>query len=206
MIPKYNKAIFREKFRRYRIFFTVAGILFLSALILECVFLGAGGFSALGGNIEFQTFFLRLAAGEGLCYLFFFFMGLTIYAPFFALFFSFIRGALSGFCLSSVSLGAEGKTMVLLLIFTFLYVFSSAWLFLGYTSFCSVCALRLYSSGERENVSVEKRMFGGTLFRSAFFCHTVNLRFLFSYFLFFLSAAFFSALLAFLYSLLRGLV
>ncbi len=204
MIPKYNKALFREKFRRYRIFFLVSAVLFLSALVLECVFYGAGGFSALGGKISFEPFFLRLAVGEGLCYLFLFFLGLTIYAPFFALLASFFRGALSGFCLSSVFLGAEGKTRILLLIFTFLYVLASAWLFMGYGSFCSVCAFRLYSS--KENGREEKQMFGGTLFRSALFCNTVNLRFLFSYFLFFLASGFFSTLLAFLYSFLRSLI
>lgn len=206
MIPKYNKAIFREKFRRYRIFFFVCAFLFVLAFVLECVFYGAGGFSALGGKISLESFFSRLAVGEGLFYLALFFFGLTIYAPFFSLLTSFFRGALSGFCLSSVYLGAEGKERVLLLIFTFLYLAASAWLFMGYGSFCAVCALRLYSpSGERHGEE-EKRMFGGTLFRSALFCNAVNLRFLFSYFLFFLAAVFFSVLLSFLYSFLRVLV
>ncbi len=206
MIPKYNKAIFREKFRRYRIFFFISAILFFLALVLECAFYGAGGFLALGGEISFEPFFLNLAIGEGLVYLFLFFLGLTIYAPFFALLASLIRGALSGFCLSSVFLGAEGRERVLLLIFTSFYILASAWLFMGYSSFCSVCALRLYSSEEKGKISEEKKMFGGTLFRSAFFCNTVNLRFLFSYFLFFLCAGFFSTLLAFLYSFLRSLL
>ncbi len=206
MIKKYNKIRFRQKFRRYRIFFLVCAALFIFALILESTLYGSGGFTAFGGKISFEGFFTRLALGEMLIYLMIFFLGLTIYAPFFAFLISFLRGAFSGFCLSCVFSGIEHRGAVLLFLFTFFYVLSSAWLFMGYASFCASCALRLYSSSAESSQKEEKRMFGGTLFQSTLFCGTVNLRFLFSYFLIFLASLFFCALLALLYAYLRSLI
>lgn len=207
MIKKYDRARFREKFRRYRIFFALSALLFLAALVGEAVLYGAGGYDYLGGSVIFRDFLTKLVTGETLLYLAVFFLGVTVYAPFFGFLTAALRGALSGFCLSLVFSSAKEEGGVLLLIFTFLYLVGSAWLFMGYSSFCTTVALRLYSDSAAGSVrGEEKRQFGGTLFCSDLFCNTINLRFLFSYFLFFLAAIFFSLLLALLYAFLRTLI
>lgn len=207
MIKRYNKARFREKFRRYRIFFALSALLFLAVFIGEIALYGDLGYRFLGGAVEFHTFLADLLTGELFLFLAVFLFGITLYAPFFGFLCAALRGALSGFCLSLVFSSAKEGGGIWLLILTFFYLALSAWLFLGYSSFCTVTALRLYSDPLKKNAGgEEKRMFGGTLFNSKLFCNSVNLRFLFSYFLFFLAAIFFTFLLALGYAALRTLL
>lgn len=202
MIKKYHSEKFRQKFRRYRLFFLFSLILFLMGLIGEICFYGSFGFQLFPSKVDLKSFFLPLLCAEGLLYLLIFFFGITIYAPFFGFLFSFLRGALSGFCLSASYLYMKEKGGFLLLFFTLFYLLSSAWLFLGYSTFCTTAALSIYSShGGNEKM----KQFGGSLFRSTYFCGSINLRFLSSYFLFFLTSLFFASLVSFVYAFFRSL-
>ncbi len=205
MIKKYDAKRYRDKFYRYRLFFLFSFALFLLGFLLEIFLYGSFGYQIFPEEIVLSDFFLSLFCAEGLLYLLIFFFGITVYAPFFGFFFSFMRGVLSGFCLASSYAFMNEKGGFLILFFTFFYLLSSGWLFLGYATFCTTSALYIYSP-KKETGKEKMRQFGGSLFRSSYFYGTINLRFLFTYFLFFLAAFFFAGSLSFVYALFRSLL
>ncbi len=203
MIKRYHSEKYRQKFQRYRIFFLFSAILFFGGLIFEILLYGSAGFHLFPGKITLSEFFLPLLCAEGILYLLIFFFGLTLYAPFFGFFFSFSRGVLSGFCMASSYGGIGEKGGVILFFLTVLYILSSAWLFLGYSTFCTTAALHIYSPSEEKKKEGKMKQFGGSLFRSGYFCGRINLRFLSTYCLLFLVALLFAAVLTFFYAYLR---
>lgn len=203
MIKHYHPQKYREKFRRYRMFHSISLLLFAIGFLGEFFLYGSAGFSLLLTPSDTLNLFLPLFCAEGLLYLLIFFFGLTLYSPFFTFLFSLFRGALSAFCLAATYTAREEKGGILLFAFTLFYIFSSAYLFLGYSTFCTVASLHIYSPKDEKGKG--KREFGGTLFRSTYFCGKLNLRFLSTYCLLFFAAFFFASLLAFFYAYLRFL-
>ncbi len=196
-----------KKFKRYRIFFYCSLAVFVLSAVLEAVFLGDGGFRFETTGILVQEYFLTLLSMELGFYLLVFLLGVTVYAPFYGFFSSVVRGGFGGFFLSACFHSAKDGKGILLLLISILYILLSSWLFCGYSSFCCMVALRLYSDGiVKSQGEEEERLFGGTLFNSVLFCNTVNLRFLSSYTLFFLAALLFMGILTFFYAFLRGIL
>lgn len=203
MNKTYNRARYREKFHRYRVFFALTALVFLAAFAAEIVLYGNLDFSYQWQKSNFLSFFSELFAGELLVFLALFLFGVTLYAPAFGFLCAAARGAFSGFCLSVLFAELEGKRSVLLFILTLLYLLLSAWLFLSYASFCTTTALQIYSGPPRKTDG-EKQMYGGILFYSSFSQGSLNWRFLASYLLIFLASVFFLFVLALLFSALRS--
>lgn len=205
MIKKYNRARYREKFRRYRIFYWILAFVFLAFLVGELFWFGGLGYRYTASGVSFTAFFSDLFAGEALVLLSVFLFGVTLYAPVFGFVSAAARGAFSGFCLAVLCSDLQSGKGVWLLVLSFLYLFLSAWLFLAYTTFCTTTALQLFSDPSK-SAGGERKMYGGTLFYSAFSRGCVNLRFLMSYCLFFLGAVFFSFLLTLSFAGIRALI
>ena len=204
MIKKYNRARYREKFRRYRIFYWILVLIFLASLVGEIFWFGDFGFHYEVEEVSFLPFFSDLFAGEALIFLFLFLFGVTLYAPVFGFVTAAARGAFSGFCLSVLSSDLHSGKGVWMLVLSFLYLLSSAWLFLAYTAFCTTTALQFFTDPSK--CSGEEKMYGGALFYSTFSRGGVNLRFLMSYCLFFLCALFLSSFFILVFSGLRILL
>ena len=205
MIKKYNRARYREKFRRYRILYWILAIVFFASLAGEMFWFGDLDYCYTARRVSFSAFFSDLFAGEALLFLAVFLFGVTLYAPVFGFVGTAARGAFSGFCLSVLCGDLQSGKRVWILILSALYLFLSAWLSLAYTAFCTSTALQLFSDPAK-NGGGERRMYGGTLFYSSFSRGSVNLRFLASYCLFFLAAVFLSFLLILVFAALRSLL
>ncbi len=205
MIKKYNRARYREKFRRYRIFFWVLAITFFLSLGAELFWFGGLGYRYTASSVSFSAFFSDLFTGELLLLLGVFLFGVTLYAPVFGLVSTAARGAFTGFCLALLCSDLQSGKGVWLLVMSFLYLSFSAWLFLAYATFCTTTALQIFSDPSKKTGG-ERRMYGGTLFYSSFSRGSVNLRFLTSYCLFFLGAVFLSFLLTLSFAGLRMLI
>ena len=206
MIKKYNRARFREKFRRFRIWFLILAAVFLFSLAGELFFFGDMGYIYDRGSGTFSAFFSDLFTGELLLFLTVFLFGVTLYAPVLGFLSVAGRGLFSGFCLSVLFAGTENRKGVWVFGLTLLYLLLSSWLFLGYATFCTTTALQLYSDPAKTRQGGDKHMYGGTLFYSTFSRGSVNFRFLLSYLLFFLGAVFVSFLLSLGFAALRSLL
>ncbi len=208
MFPKhFYRAKYRKKFHRYYRFFFLSGAVFLLFLILELFCYGSGGYQMTGGEIAFERLFSNLFFGEGIWFLATYLLGITVYAPAFQLMSAALRGALSGFLLSSL-IGElrEGSGFVLFFL-VLVYCLVSTQLFCCYASFCTTVSLRLFTDATLKRYpAVESRMFGGTLFHSQPFCNTVNLRFLFSYSMMLFLSLLLSSLLIASYSFFCSLI
>ncbi len=206
MVKQYNRMRYREKFRRYRIFFFVMSLLFAACLVGEVFWFGNMGYSYNRESVAFSSFFSNLFVGELLFLLAVFLFGLTLYAPIFGFLCAGARGAFSGFCLSLLSSDLKSAKGIWLFLICALYLLISSWLFVAYTGFCTTTALQLFSNPSKSARGGEKSMYGGTLFYSSFFQESVNLRFLFGYILFFLGVVFFSFLLTLAFAGIRSLL
>lgn len=204
MIKKYNRARYREKFRRYRLFFLLTAIVFLCALIAEMLWGGDFGLIFEKQKTQFSAFFSNLFTREMTSILILFLFGVTVYAPVFGFLYAAARGVFSGFCISVLLSAFEGKRDLWLLTVTALYLLLSAWLSLSYSTFCITTALQMYAKPSVTQRSGNFQMYGGTLFYSSLSGGRVNLRFLSSYCLFFLAACFFLFLLVLGFSALRS--
>ena len=60
MIKKYNRARYREKFRRYRIFYWILVLIFLASLVGEIFWFGDFGFHYEIEEVSFLPFFSDL--------------------------------------------------------------------------------------------------------------------------------------------------
>ncbi len=205
MIKKYNRIRYREKFQKYRIFYLVLASVFLASLAGELFWFGGLDYRYTGSDVSFSAFFSDLFAGEALILLLVFLFGVTLYAPVFGIVSTAARGAFSGFCLAVLCSDLKSGKGVWLLVLSFFYLLFSAWLFLAYTTFCTTTALQIFSDPSKRHGG-ERRMYGGTLFYSAFSRGSVNLRFLMSYCLFFLGAVFLSFLLTLCFAGIRTLL
>ena len=205
MIKKYNRARYRVKFRKYRIFHLILVLVFLASLVGELFWFGGMDYCYTGTDVSFSAFFSDLFAGEALVLLLLFLFGVTLYAPIFGLVSTVARGAFSGFCLAVLCSDLKSGKGVWLLVLSFFYLLFSAWLFLAYTTFCTTTALQIFSDPSK-NVGGERRMYGGTLFYSSFSRGSANLRFLMSYCLFFLGTVFLSFLLTLSFAGIRMLL
>lgn len=205
MIQKYDRARFREKFRRYRLFFFLFAAVFFAAFVAELFLYGNFNYGYKLEGAPFFPFFSELFAGEILLLLALFLFGVTLYAPAFGFLCAVLRGGFSAFCLSVLYAGLNEKSSFLLFLLTALYLLLSAWLFLSYASFCTTTALQIYSVPKKMREG-EKQAFGGSLFYSTFFRGSVNLRFLSSYFLLLLSAVFCSFLMTLSFAAVRSIL
>ena len=202
MIQKYDRARFREKFRRYRLFFFLFAAVFFAAFVAELFLYGNFNYGYKQSSVDFFPFFSELFAGEILMLLALFLFGVTLYAPAFGFLCAAMRGA---FCLSVLYAGLNEKSSFLLFLLTAFYLLLSAWLFLSYASFCTTTALQIYSVPKKLREG-EKQAFGGSLFYSSFFRGSVNLRFLSSYLLLLLSAVFCSFLMTLSFAAMRSIL
>ena len=192
-LNKWDGRIAKRKFARYRLFFALSFAVFLAVAASEMIWFGAGVRAVPQTGEAFLPSFARLAAAEGILYLVTFLAGVTVYAPAWQLTAAALRGFAAGFVLSSLLPLSEGGFFVFFT--TALYLlFSGVWFF-AYASFCTAVSLRIFSSHAERSAGGEERLFGGTLFYSELFCGSVNLRFLFTYTLFFLAALTGAALL-----------
>jgi len=207
LVNRYDKTAFGKKFRRYKIFCLLSyGVFFLS-VILEMILYGSGGEGALLLPISWREVFVPIATGEALLYLLTFLLGVTVYAPALAFLSSALRGMLCGYVVSCVFSSLSGKESVLLLLLVGVYFLVSASLSCCYASFCAMVSLRIYTDGILRNVKKEeKRMFGGTLFNSTFFCNTINLRFLSAYTILYLAVFLISIVICFAFAHLRSML
>lgn len=176
----------RVKFARYRKWFALTLAAFGLTWALEMLFFGARV------QIEepvaaFRQTFAGLATREGVLYLVTLLTGVTIYAPAVSLIASVLRGFAAGFVLSSL-LPLTGGKAVFGFLFTALYLLLSALWYLAYADFCACVSLRVFASHAQVRAGGEEQLFGGSLFYAEFFCGAVNLRFLFSYILFFFAS------------------
>lgn len=204
MIKKYNRARYREKFRRYRILHFLLLLVFAAAFSAELFWFGNMGYRFAPSEVTFSAFFADLFTGETLLILSLFLLGVTLYAPVYGFVCSAFRGAFSGFCLSVLWCELKNRNGFWLLFFCLLYLLLSAWLFLAYTAFCTTTALQLFSDASKSRQGGERRMYGGTLFYSSFSLGSVNFRFLAGYCLFFLGAVFLFFLLILAFAGLRS--
>lgn len=201
-----DRKISAKKFNRFRIFFFVhAGIFFVS-LMTELFCFGTGGYFLGEKGGEFREIFFSLLGVESALYLGAFLFGVTIYAPVFGIVASGARGAVCGFFFSLAAHTFPAGQGVLLFVILFLYAMASSWLFFSYSSFCTNVALRIHSDPKRSRGRREEELFGGTLFYSSLYSGLVNLRFLFTYLLFFAAALSFSTLFCAAFSFLRSLL
>ncbi|MBR7164894.1 MAG: hypothetical protein IKD18_01310 [Clostridia bacterium] len=198
MIKNYNRIRYREKFRRYRIFYVLMAVVFLAGLFGELFWLGSAGYCYDLSETSFSSFFSDLFAGELIVIVAVFLFGVTLYAPLFGFVSAALRGAFSGFCLSVLC--AQGTKSAWIIVISFLYLVLSAWLFLAYATFCTTTALQIFSAPSKSAAGGERKMYGGTLFYSAFSRGSVNPRFLLSYCLIFFCAVFFSFLMTLAFS------
>ena len=205
MIKMYNRARFRKKFQRYRIFFSLMALVFLAALVAELFLYGNLNYHYQWENSSFLVFFSELFSGELFVLIVLFLFGVTLYAPVFGFLCAAARGAFSGFCLSVLFSETVNRKSVLLFILTALYLLLSSWLFLSYASFCTTTALQIYSP-PRKSVKAGDKMYGGTLFYASFFQGSLNWRFITSYFLLFLLSVFFFFILVLAFSAVRLLI
>ena len=195
-LKKYKKTEFAHRFRRYRVLFLCGAALMASGLIVS-FFLVQTPRAVFSGETGFSELFFRLFLRSALPLLIGFLIGLTIYAPAWQALSSLASGFFSGFAFFSVlKAGSVLKTLFFALFFLLIL-----WLYQAYFSFCTLVSLRLFTDGNsRDPTEEEGRVFGGTLFNSVLFQETVNLRFLFSYSLFFLFALLCCAALSALYA------
>ena len=197
-----NGALARKKFARYRLFFALALGVFLTALALEMILYGAGVQAVFQGKVAFMTVFAGLATKEGVLYLVTLLLGVTVYAPAASFLAAALRGAGAGFVLSSF-LPLSGGRAAFAFLLTALYLLVSALWYFAYASFCTCVSLKVFSAHAEKCAGGEERLFGGSLFYAEIFCGSVNLRFLFTYTLFFLASLAGQQLLAALYALAR---
>lgn len=194
------KAEYR-RYRRYSVFFFCGWLCALCGAIFEFCFFSAP--AAQLGTPVLGDFFLSVFGIDAVNFLLLFFFGVTVYAPFFHFALSLIRGFSTAFTLQSLifSLGEKGSVSTLILFS--LYSVLSAILLFAYSSFCTIVSLRIFTDGITWSLKREEnRVFGGTLFNSTLFCNTINLRFLFSYTLFFLASLCTSASFTLVYTFL----
>ena len=206
MIKMYDRVRYREKFKRFRILFFILSLLIVTAFLGEVFWLGDDGYSVARSEITFSSFFCELFIRETLILLALFLFGVTIYAPLFGAVCIVARGFFSAFCLSVLYSGIGSGKEVFIFANTLIYLLLSAWILLGYTSFCTATALELFSPPKRTGGAGESRMFGGALFYSAYFRNTVNFRFLGGYFLLFVGVILFQILLSLVYAALQSLI
>lgn len=207
-LKHFDKTLIRQRYGRYRLFFFLSFSLFLLSLVGEMFLFGAGGYAlGEGGEVSFSPLFVTLFTGEAIFYLISFLLGITVYAPVVLFLFSLLRGVFSGFVLSTLAASFPQSGLFPFLLSLFYCLFSTH-VFCGYSSFCTMVCLRLFTDQPLASYRAEeKRMFGGSLFNSTFFANTVNFRFLFSYTLLFFASlipvALLSAFAAALLSLVR---
>ncbi len=206
MIKKYNRVRYREKFRRYRIFYLIMAFVFLAAFVGELFLFGDVGYRYERADVTFTSFFSDLFVCELLALTSVFLFGVTLYAPMFGFATAAFRGAFSGFCLSVLCSGVKSGNGFWLFAVSLLYLLLSAWLFLAYSTFCTTTALQLFSDPAKWSRGGERRMYGGTLFYSAFSKGCVNARFLLTYCLLFLAVSFFSFLLTLAFAGLQSIL
>ncbi|MBR2634652.1 MAG: hypothetical protein IKD31_03630 [Clostridia bacterium] len=206
MIPKYyNKEAFRKKFSRYRHLFFLSSLVFFLSAAAEAWLYGSGGKAAVAYPVVFSQLFCRLLTEELLWYLAAFFLGITVYAPFFHVAASALKGAFGAYTLSCTFHSIVGGKSTLLFFLTAIYLFFSCQIFFGYSAFCTNVSLGLYTDTTLGiHPTREREMFGGTLFNSTFFCNSLNLRFLFTYTLIFGAALLASCLAVLVYCLFRA--
>ena len=185
-----RKVCASPKFRRYRIVFCTYALLFFGAWILEMTVFGAQNRTVATQGAAFSRLFFLPAALEGGWYLLSYLIGVTVYAPVFGALSSILRGFCCGFVVKCLFSSLSDRASVYLFLCCLLYFILSAGLALAYGAFCSCVALRQFTDRTVKIEDEEKRLFGGTLFNSTFFAETINLRFLFTYTLFFLLAVF----------------
>ncbi len=205
MIKKQDKRVFARKFNRFRIFFFLSVFFFFSGLLGEIFFFGSGSFLLGEKGGAFQEIFLSLLSAEAAIYLGTFLFGVTIYAPVFGFLASFARGAFSGFALSLAAGEFPSGQGILFFVIVLFYSIFSSWLYFSYSSFCTNVALRIHSDPKPKTNSREE-LFGGTLFYSSLFCNLINLRFLFTYLLFFFASLCLSGTLCAVFSFFRSLL
>jgi hypothetical protein len=206
MIKTKDKKVFLKKFNRFRIFFFVHAGAFLISLILEFFLYGAGGYllGAKGG--DFREVFFSLLGAEAALYLGAFLFGVTIYAPIFGILACGLRGAFCAFFLSLAAQTFPAGQGILLFVLILIYAFFSSWLFFSYSAFCTNVALRIHSDPQKSRGRREEELFGGTLFYSSLYSNLINLRFLFTYLIFFATALCFSGVFCAVFSFLRSLL
>ena len=201
-LKKYSKAGFARRFARYRALFFTGLSLFFVFFLLSRHFVEIPRAVFLSDEAFLPVFF-RLLWRTAPFLLTVFLLGLTIYAPACGILFSSGLGFFGGFVFFSFVKSGPWQKSVLFL--TALLLF--AWLFLSYASFCTLVSLRLFTDPSAGDLrSEEERVFGGTLFHSVLFQNTVNLRFLFTYTLFFFTALLLLAALAALYAYFSRLI
>lgn len=194
----------RKRYARYRLFFFSAFFVFILTLILEMIFFGAGGERVFFSQTSSEEIFPKIFTADALWILFMFLSGVTLYAPFLHFLFAALRGFLSGFVLSALARSGCG---VIFFLFSLLFLVFSAWLFFVYSSFCTSVALRLFTDQPLKSYrEEEKRMFGGSLFNSTFFCNVINFRFLSLYAAFFLLTLLLSGTLSYVFSFSHSLI
>lgn len=199
ILKRYDRAAFRRRYHRYRLFFGLAYAVFLLSFLLSAIFFRRAGATFSGENYAIRETFLRLFSTELILATVLFLTGVTLYAPAVLFLGGIARGVMSGYVLAGFELVSAKN--VFTAAFCALYFLLGAALFLAYASFCAAVSVRIFSEGTLADPRrEEERMFGGTLFFSSLFCRTINMRFLFSYTLVFLCAGIFWCLLTLSYS------
>ena len=194
-LKNWNGAAVRRKFARYRLWFGLSLAVFLAVTAAEMIWFGADLRASFPQGSDFFRSFASLAAAEGIPYLIACLAGVTVYAPAWQLLSAALRGFSAGFVLSSLLPLAGGRDAFAFFTTAAYLLFSALW-YLAYASFCTAVSLRIFSSHGERGARGEERLFGGTLFFAELFCGSVNLRFLFSYTLFFFAALAGAALMA----------
>ncbi len=194
-LKNWNGAAVKRKFARYRLWFALSLAVFLAAASAEMIWFGADLHASFGADVGFRRSFSGLATMEGILYLITFLAGVTVYAPAWQLLAAGLRGFSAGFVLSSL-LPLGGGRDALAFFSAAAYLLTAALWHFAYASFCTAVSLRIFSSHAERGARGEERLFGGTLFYAELFCGSVNLRFLFTYTLFFFASLIGAALLA----------
>ncbi len=203
LLTKNRLAQFRLRYGRYRILSAILLVLFVLSAVLAVFFSAFPPALITLHPVSFSSFLMPLLWSEATFFLLVFLLGVTIYAPACALAAAILRGAWAGGAIR-LFLPLETVRETFLLLTLLLYLIASFWIYAGYAAFCGSVSLRLFSDNSlAAPASQTKKMFGGSLFYSSYFCGAINLRFLSSYCLVFLAALTLSFFCTLLYALLR---
>lgn len=193
-MKKRPRAEWKKRFARYRVLFALGAGFLLAGVALGAVF--AAGRETGVGKSEFLPLFLQVLTRSSLALLGSFLLGITVYAPAWQAISALGAGFLSGFAFTSFARAGEPAAFAVFLS----YFLLRSWLHLAYGAFGTLVSLRLFTDRRLSPEEEEGRVFGGTLFNSVLFENTLNLRFLFTYSLFFLSALLLNAAIAAAYA------